>query len=56
MKTPKANRDEVREETITFTYEKPKKEKLQKLADDMGISMSAYIRLAINEKMNRKEA
>lgn len=54
MKTPRTNRDEVKEETITFNYEKPKKEKLQKLADDMGISMSAYIRLAINEKINQK--
>lgn len=53
MKTSKANRDEVKEETITFSYEKPKKEKLQKLADDMGISMSAFVRLAINEKINK---
>ena len=53
MKTPRANRDEVKEETITFSYEKPKKDKLQKVADEMGISMSAYIRLAINEKLNK---
>ena len=55
MKTRKTNRDEVKEETITFSYEKLKKEKLQKLADEMGISMSAYIRLAISEKMSRGE-
>lgn len=53
MKTPKENRDEVKEETITFTYEKLKKDKLQKFANDMGISMSAFIRLAINEKINQ---
>lgn len=49
MKTPRANRDEVKEETITFSYEKPKKDKLQKVADEMGITMSAVCRMALQE-------
>lgn len=54
MKTAKINRDEVKSETITFPYERPKKKKLQERADKMGISMSAYIRLVLNEKIDQE--
>lgn len=48
MKTKKANRNEVRETSITFPATVKEKSQIQKAADEMGVSMSAFIRMVIN--------
>ena len=54
MKTPKANRDEVRENTFTVTVTRAEKEAIQKMANKSGLSMSAWVRMVIAEKINQK--
>jgi antitoxin component of RelBE/YafQ-DinJ toxin-antitoxin module len=53
MKTPKANRDEVRESTLTIPMNKEEKEAIQSAADDMGVSMSAFARMAFKKFMKK---
>jgi predicted HicB family RNase H-like nuclease len=54
MKTPKANRDEVRENTFTVTATKTEKEAIQEMARQSGLSMSAWVRMVLAEKINQK--
>lgn len=53
MKTPRENRDDVREEVLTIPMNKEEKVIIQKAADDMGISMSAFARMAIKSFVNK---
>ena len=54
MKTPKSNRDEVRENSFTVMATKAEKEAIQKMADKSGLSLSAWVRMVLNEKINQK--
>lgn len=54
MKTPKANRDEVRESTFTVTATKAEKETIQEMARRSGLSMSSWVRMVLAEKINQK--
>lgn len=54
MKTAKSNRDEVRENSFTVLTTKAEKEAIQRMADKSGLSMSAWVRMVLNEKINRK--
>lgn len=54
MKTPKSNRDEVRENSFTVTATRAEKEAIKKAADKIGLTMSAWVRMVLNEKINQK--
>ena len=54
MKTPKANRDEVKESTFTVTSTRDFKKTIQKKADESGLSLSAWVRMVLAEKINQK--
>jgi hypothetical protein len=55
MKTPKANRDEVRANSLTIPMSKEEKEAVRRAADIFGVaSMSSFARIAIKEYI-RKE-
>ena len=54
MKTAKTNRDEVRENTFTVTATKAEKEAIRKMANQNGLSMSAWVRMVLAEKINQK--
>lgn len=54
MKTAKSNRDEVRENSFTVMATKAEKEAVSREAAKMGLSMSAWVRMVLNEKINQK--
>lgn len=54
MKTAKSNRDEVRENTLCVLLSATEKEAVEKEANKMGLSMSAWARMVIAEKINQK--
>ena len=53
MKTPKANRDEIRENALTIPMSKEEKEAVKKAADDMGVTMSAFARIVLKDFMKK---
>ena len=55
MKTAKSNRDEVRENSIAVPMTKEEKEGVRKAADDMGLSMSAFVRVVLKEFIKGKK-
>ena len=54
MKTEKSNREEVRENTLCILLSAIEKESVEKEANKMGLSMSAWARMVIAEKINQK--
>jgi antitoxin component of RelBE/YafQ-DinJ toxin-antitoxin module len=54
MKTPKSNRDEVRETTFTVTVTRSEKKAIQEAATKIGLTMSSWVRMIIGEKINQK--
>lgn len=50
MKTPKVNRDEVRESTFTVTVTRSEKEAIQDMANKSGLTLSAWVRMVLAEK------
>lgn len=54
MKTAKCNRDEVRENTLCILLTAPEKQKVENEANKMGLSMSAWARMVLAEKINQK--
>ena len=54
MKTPKANRDEVREENLSIPMTKAEKEAVQSAAYGCGLTMTSWARMVIAEKINQK--
>jgi predicted HicB family RNase H-like nuclease len=54
MKTPKANRDDVRESTFTATVTKAEKKAIQEMANKSGLTLSAWVRMVLAEKINQK--
>lgn len=55
LKTAKSNRDEVRENSIAVPMTKEEKEGVRKAADDMGLSMSAFVRVVLKEFIKDKK-
>ena len=53
MKTAKTNRDEVRENSLVVPMNKKEKESVKKIADDMGVSMSAFARMVLKDFMKK---
>ena len=53
MKTAKTNRDEVRESSLIVPMTKDEKESVQKAADDMGVTMSAFTRMVLKDFMKK---
>ena len=54
MKKPNENRDEVRENALTIMSTKEEKEAIKKMAYKSGLTMSAWVRMVLNEKINQK--
>lgn len=54
MKKPNENRDEVRENTLAVKSTKEEKEAIKKMANKSGLTMSAWVRMVLNEKINQK--
>ena len=54
MNKPKSNRDEVRKNTFTVTATRAEKEAIQRMANQSGLTMSAWVRMVVNEKINQK--
>ncbi|MEE1138183.1 MAG: hypothetical protein U0M02_06870 [Acutalibacteraceae bacterium] len=53
MKQKKKNREEVRENALNVPMTLLEKLSVQKAADNIGISMSAFVRMALNDYMKR---
>ena len=53
MKTPKSNRDEVRSNSLTVPMSADEKDKIKRAANNMGVSMSTFARIALNEFVKR---
>jgi uncharacterized protein (DUF1778 family) len=49
MKTKKENRDEIRANSLTVPMSKDEKELVQRAANKMGVTMSAFARVAIKD-------
>lgn len=54
MKTPKVNRYEVRGNTLAILLTDAQKEAVEKEANKAGLSMSAWARMVLAEKINQK--
>ena len=54
MKIAKSNRDEVRENTLTVPLSRIEKKSVQEAANKLGLSMSAWVRMVLAEKINQK--
>lgn len=55
MKKAKSNRDEVRENSITIPMNAEEKAKLKKAADKWGLSMSAFVRIALKNFITKED-
>lgn len=53
MKTKRTNRDEVRENSLNVMMSQVEKDRIRKVADDIGVSMSTLARIAINEYLKK---
>jgi hypothetical protein len=54
MKTPKANRDEVRANSLCVLLSAEEKAAVGKEAYKAGLSLSAWARMVLNEKLKQK--
>ena len=54
MKTAKTNREKVRESTFTVTVTKEEKEAIQEMAYKTGLTLCAWVRMVLAEKINKK--
>ena len=53
MNKPKENREEVRNNFFAVAVNNAEKKAIKKESNKMGISMSAWVRMVIAEKINR---
>lgn len=56
MKMKRTNRDEVRENSLNVPMNMIEKEQVRKAADSTGVSMSTFVRIAINEYLKKAGA
>lgn len=55
MKKPKSNREEVRANTFTVCCLEKEKKNIERAAREKGLSISAFVRLVVNEYLREKE-
>ena len=55
MKTPIANRDEIRDETLTVPMSKNEKARVKQKAKEFGITSSSLGRIALNDFFKKQE-
>lgn len=53
MKPKRTNRDEVRENALNVPMSIIEKDKVRKAADLMGVSMSTFVRIALDDYMRK---
>lgn len=53
MKTPKANREEIRGNCLTIPMSRDEKEAVKRAADEMGVSMSSFARIVFKDFMKK---
>lgn len=53
MNVKRSNRDELRENTLCVPMSKDEKEIVRKAADDMGVPMSAFVRIVLKDFMKK---
>jgi hypothetical protein len=51
LKTPKTNREEVRENSLTIPMTKGEKDAIRKVAERQGMSMATYARFVLNNSV-----
>ncbi len=54
MKTAKSNRDEVRENNLSIPMTKEEKEAVRNASSKSGLTMTAWARMVLNERINKK--
>lgn len=54
MKTPKVNRGEVRSNTLAVMLADAEKEAVERESNKRGMTMSAWARMVLVEKINQK--
>ena len=54
MKTPKVNRDEIRKNSLCVLLSAQEKNAIENEANRVGVSMSAWARMVLNEKTGKK--
>lgn len=54
MKTPMANRNEVRGFSLTVPMSEKEKAKVKKKSKELGITMSGVVRIALNEFLKKE--
>ena len=55
MKTPRTNREEIRENSLTVPMNREEKEQVKRAAENMGVPMSAFVRIVLKDFI-KKEA
>jgi hypothetical protein len=53
MKAKRSNRDEVRENSLNVPMTIIEKDQVRKAADSMGVSMSTFARIALDDYMRK---
>lgn len=53
MKTAKTNRDEIRQNTLSVPMSREEKMMVKKAADDMGVPMSAFVRIVLKDFLKK---
>lgn len=54
MKIAKSNRDEIRENSLTVPMNEDEKKAIKRAADEMGVTMSAFARIAMKEFIKKE--
>lgn len=54
MNKPRINRKSVKEKTLAVMLTEPEKEAVEREANRLGLSMSAWARMVLAEKINQK--
>lgn len=52
MNTKKANRDEVRDNSVVVPLSQIEKDKVKKRAQEIGVTMAAFVRMILNRELN----
>lgn len=55
MKTAKTDRSEVREHTLSIMLSAPEKESVEREANKMGLTMSAWARMVLKSHIEKME-
>lgn len=53
MKTPKANREEVRSKTLCISMTKEERESVRKVAKNAGLTDSSWARMILNKEIEK---